>query len=43
MKMKVTIAFQRDEMKCLNINLKKTGSLFDFISDLSVIATKAAT
>ena len=43
MKMKVTIAFQSDEMKCLNLNFKKTGSLIDFISVLPAIATKAAT
>ena len=41
--MKVTIAFQSDEMKCLNHNFKKTGSLIDFISVLPAIATKAAT
>jgi hypothetical protein len=43
MKMKVTIAFQSDEMKCLNLGSKKTGSLIDFISVLPAIATKAAT
>ncbi len=43
MKMKVTIAFQSDEMKRLNLGSKKTGLLIDFISVLPVIATKAAT
>ncbi len=43
MKMKVTIAFQSYDMKCLNLNLKKTGSLVDGISVLPDIATKAAT
>ena len=43
MKMKVTMAFQSDEIKHLNLGPKKTGSLIDFISVLPVIATKAAT
>jgi hypothetical protein len=43
MKMKVTIAFQSDEMKCLNLGSKKTGSLVDFFSVLPAIATKAGT
>ncbi len=43
MKTKVTITFQSDQMKCLNLNLKKAGSLIDFISVLPAIATKATT
>ena len=43
MKMKVTTAFQSDEMKRLNLGSKKTGSLIDFFSVLPAIATKAAT
>ena len=40
MKMKVTIAFQSDEMKHLNLGSKKTGTLIDFISVLPVIQQK---
>lgn len=42
MKMKVTVAFQSEEMKCLNLSSRKTGSVIDFIYVLPAITTKAA-